>query len=105
MAELPLHTWGNPSVDGNVLIPDLQPGSYYFLCGVAGHCNAGMKIEVIVLPSDQRGQLKNPLLGACGNTERQGCAFTYSKESTPIITSVEVRVYCTYIHNYVRTYT
>ena len=43
----PLFEWGLPSVDNSVSIQGLVPGDYYFLCAVAGHCDAGMKIKVI----------------------------------------------------------
>ena len=42
----PLFEWGLPSVDNSVSIQGLVPGEYFFLCAVAGHCDAGMKIKV-----------------------------------------------------------
>ena len=41
-----LYVWGEPSVDNSATIDGLVPGSYYFLCSIAGHCDAGMKIKV-----------------------------------------------------------
>lgn len=42
----PLFEWGLPSVDNSVLIQGLVPGEYFFICAVAGHCDAGMKVKV-----------------------------------------------------------
>ena len=45
----PVHTlveWYRPSVDNSVIVPHLSPETYYFICGVAGHCSAGMKLKV-----------------------------------------------------------
>ena len=49
MAASPLYVWGEPSVDNSATIDGLVPGSYYFLCSIAGHCDAGMKIKVVRL--------------------------------------------------------
>ncbi len=46
LSDHPLHVWGLPSVDNSVSIQGLIPGDYYYLCAVAGHCDAGMKIKV-----------------------------------------------------------
>ena len=45
-AAIPLQVWGDPSVDNSVTLEDLSPGTYYFICSVSGHCDAGMKIKV-----------------------------------------------------------
>ncbi len=45
-SHVPLHVWGEPSVDNRADIGYLSPGTYYFICSVAGHCSAGMKIKV-----------------------------------------------------------
>ena len=45
----PLYVWGEPSVDNSATIDGLVPGSYYFLCSIAGHCDAGMKIKVCLI--------------------------------------------------------
>ena len=42
----PLYEWGEPSVDNSASISSLTPGTYYFICAVSGHCDAGMKIQV-----------------------------------------------------------
>ena len=84
----PLHIWAISSVDTAVQLTDLQPGSYYFLCTIAGHCDAGMKIEVIVLPSDGLPTLLNPAVALCHSPH--GCSFIYSSDHTPILDSVEV---------------
>eukprot|EP00249_Psilotum_nudum_P034410 c53430_g1_i1 orf=282-899(+) len=34
--------------DGNTSIQLNTPGSYYFICGVPGHCSAGQKVEVLI---------------------------------------------------------
>ena len=41
-----LYVWGEPSVDNSAAIDNLVPGSYYFICSIAGHCDAGMRIKV-----------------------------------------------------------
>ncbi len=46
LSDHPLHVWGLPSVDNSVSIQGLDPGDFYYLCAVAGHCDAGMKIKV-----------------------------------------------------------
>ncbi len=46
LSDHPLHVWGLPSVDNSVSIQGLAPGDFYYLCAVAGHCDAGMKIKV-----------------------------------------------------------
>ena len=91
IANEPLHIWGIPSVDTTVQITDLQPGSYYFICSIAGHCDAGMKIKVIVLPSDNHPTLLNPVVGVCHGPH--GCSFIYSTSDTPQITDVQVYLY------------
>ncbi|CAM6091302.1 unnamed protein product [Calypogeia fissa] len=35
-------------VSGEDFVKLNTPGTYYFICGVAGHCNAGMKVAVTV---------------------------------------------------------
>ena len=46
VSEEPLLVWREPSVDSSATIEGLLPGEYFFLCSVAGHCDAGMKIRV-----------------------------------------------------------
>ena len=41
-----MYVWGEPSVDNSATIDGLVSGSYYFICSIAGHCDAGMKIKV-----------------------------------------------------------
>lgn len=86
----PLFMWGIPSVDTTVSITNLQPGTYYFLCSIAGHCSAGMKITVIVLPKDSQPTLLNPTVGLCHSLH--GCSFIYAEDDTPYVTSVMVLV-------------
>lgn len=33
-------------MDNGASVEYLTPGDYYFICAVAGHCSAGMKIKV-----------------------------------------------------------
>ena len=33
-------------MDQTVTVEHLTPGRYYFICSVAGHCSAGMKVKV-----------------------------------------------------------
>lgn len=84
----PLFIWADPSVDTTVSITNLQPGTYYFLCSIAGHCSAGMKITTIVLPKDGQPTLLNPTVGLCHSL--QGCSFVYAEDDTPYVTSVMV---------------
>ncbi|GAV79956.1 Cu_bind_like domain-containing protein [Cephalotus follicularis] len=35
--------------DGNTVITLSSPGKRYFMCGTAGHCNQGMKVEIDTL--------------------------------------------------------
>ena len=80
--------WGEPSVDNSVALTDLTPGTYYFMCTVSGHCDAGMKLQVTVSP---RGVpvLERPLRAVCG-TPSGLCSFRYDVEETPELISVEV---------------
>lgn len=48
VSSTPLHEWGLPSVDNSVTIDGLVPGDYFYVCAVAGHCDAGMKIKVCI---------------------------------------------------------
>lgn len=79
--------WADPSVDSSVIISHLVPGSYYFICGVSGHCDAGMKIEVVILPNDGLPVIVNPVTALC---LRQPCTFSYSITDTPQLSSISV---------------
>ena len=37
----PLFIWSDASVDRAVSVQGLQPGQYFFICAVSGHCSAG----------------------------------------------------------------
>ena len=39
---------------GNDVVPLATVGTRYFICGVSGHCNAGMKVEVNVKSKEVR---------------------------------------------------
>eukprot|EP00117_Sycon_ciliatum_P037364 scpid335/ scgid27970/ Fibrocystin-L; Polycystic kidney and hepatic disease 1-like protein 1 len=60
-----LKLWSHPdstqgsSTRGQVEVTGLMPGWHYFVCSVPGHCNAGMKIAVNVLP-EATGQQTGP---------------------------------------------
>lgn len=90
VSSVPLYTWGSPSVDNSVTIPHLSPRTYYFLCTVSGHCDAGMKLQVEVLPSDGLPVFTLPVSAICLSSH---CAFSYSVETTPQLFAVMVRVY------------
>lgn len=87
LAADPLMVWADPSVDNSVTISHLVPGSYYFICGVSGHCDAGMKLEMIVQPNDGLPVLFNPVKALC---LLEPCAFTYSIHNTPQLSSNSV---------------
>ncbi len=82
VATTPLHNWGDPSVDNSATISHLSPGTYYFVCSVSGHCDAGMKIQIDVLPSDGLPVFTLPIDAECRSTSGF-CAFSYSVENTP----------------------
>ena len=77
-------------MDTTVLLTDLQPGNYYFICSIAGHCDAGMKIEVIVLPSDNEPTLLNPAVAICNDPN--GCSYVYSASDTPQLIDIQVDI-------------
>ena len=85
----PVHTlveWYRPSVDNSVLVPHLSPGTYYFICGVAGHCSAGMKLKVVMYPLPVAPPLMTPVEAACSGS----CVFAYSPVETPRLENVDV---------------
>ena len=81
----PLHEWGLPGVDTAITVPHIAPGVYYYICGVAGHCDAGMKIRVVVHQRPTIPPLSTPIRATC-----IGCIFSYSREVTPLLSSVDV---------------
>ena len=81
----PLHEWGLPGVDTAVTVPHIAPGVYYYICGVAGHCDAGMKIRVVVYPRPALPPLSTPIHATCHE-----CVFSYSIDATPRLSSVNV---------------
>ena len=85
--------WADPSVGNSVAVTTLQPGTYYFLCGVSGHCDAGMKVQVTVLPNDGLPSLSRPRLALCGVAGGY-CEFTYRAEKTPELLAVQVGGEC-----------
>ncbi len=85
----PLHTWGVPSVDSNATIPYLSAGNYYFICTVSGHCDAGMKLEVTVLPYDGLPVLTRPIQAVCSRAETH-CSYAYSASNTPYLFNITV---------------
>ncbi|XP_043717924.1 uclacyanin 1-like [Telopea speciosissima] len=40
--------------DGNTVIPLINPGTRYFVCGRPGHCFQGLKVQVDVLPRPEK---------------------------------------------------
>ena len=88
----PLVVWGDPSVDNSATISHLVPGSYYFMCAVSGHCDAGMKLNVIVLPNDGLPIIANPMEASCSLNI---CAFTYNVlNDTPRLNTISVSDAC-----------
>ena len=81
----PLHEWGLPGVDAAVTVPHIAPGVYYYICGVAGHCDAGMKIRVVVHTRPTLPPLSTPIRATC-----IGCIFNYNSDATPQLSSVDV---------------
>jgi uncharacterized cupredoxin-like copper-binding protein len=88
----PLYVWAIPSVDTSVQLTNLQPGNYFFICSVAGHCDAGMKVAMTVLPSDDQPTLLNPISAKCEDSS--GCSFMYSPSKTPHILDMQVHTCC-----------
>lgn len=87
LTTLPLHEWGQPSVDNSVIISDLSPGVYYYYCSVAGHCDAGMKLQVTIVPYTPYRVIQQPVKGVC---QSDRCSFSYQSDHTPYLISVEV---------------
>ena len=86
---VPLYEWAEPSVDNSVIIKELAPGTYYYYCAVAGHCDAGMKLQVTVVPSSSLSSIQLPVKALCQSTR---CSFTYHSNVTPQLISVEVSI-------------
>lgn len=84
---IPLHEWAEPSVDNSVTINELAPGTYYYYCAVSGHCDAGMKLQVTVLPQSSLSSLRQPVKAVCQSNR---CSFTYHSDATPHLINVEV---------------
>ena len=89
----PLHEWGQPSVDNSVTISDLSPGVYHYYCSVAGHCDAGMKLQVTVIPYTPYNVIQQPVRGVCQSSR---CSFSYRSDHTPYLISVQVSETCCY---------
>lgn len=79
--------WSRPSVSTSALVPHLSPGSYHFICGVAGHCSAGMRLRVVVHALAPVPPLDRPVPAHCGPG---ACAFGYGSVDTPTLASVNV---------------
>ena len=75
-------------MDTAIQLTDIQPGKYFFICSIAGHCDAGMKVAVTVLPSDDQPTLLNPVVAVCHLTN--GCSFVYSPSQTPYLRNIQV---------------
>ena len=91
VAAEPLFEWGAPSVDNSASLSDLTPGTYYFICSVPSHCDAGMKLIVNVLPDDGLPVIASPVVSKChvSGPDRH-CSFAYTREDTPRLLSIEV---------------
>lgn len=85
----PLHVWGEPSVDNSVTLGHFTPGTYYFLCSVSGHCDAGMKLQVTVTPK-HLPVIEQPVLTEC-SADSGRCSLSYSADITPQLINIEVR--------------
>ena len=87
----PLFEWGAPSVDNSASLSDLTPGTYYFICSVPGHCDAGMKLIVNVLPDDGLPVIVSPVGSKCHvSASNSYCSFAYTREATPRLDSIQV---------------
>ena len=56
---------------------------------MSGHCDAGMKVQVTVLPNDGLPVIIKPRLAQCGAVGGY-CEFGYRAERTPVVLGVEV---------------
>ena len=82
-----LYEWAEPSVDNSVTIKELAPGTYYYYCAVSGHCDAGMKLQVTVIPLSSLSSIQLPVKALCQSSH---CSFTYHSDVTPQLVGVEV---------------
>jgi plastocyanin len=82
----PLKEWARASVAGSVVVSGLAPGSYYFICAVGGHCQAGMKVTLIVKPKVDGPSLMMPQTANCLT---KYCSYTYREDNTPVILDIE----------------
>ena len=86
---VPLYEWAEPSVNNSVTIKELAPGTYYYYCAVSGHCDAGMKLQITVIPQSSSSSVRQPIKGLCQSIH---CSFTYHSDITPQLISVRVSV-------------
>ena len=90
ISSVPLYEWAEPSVDNSVNIKELAPGTYYYYCAVSGHCDAGMKLQVTVVPVSSLSSLQQPVKALCQSSR---CSFTYHSDVTPQLISIVVSLY------------
>ena len=93
ISSVPLYEWAEPSVDNSVTIKELAPGTYYYYCAVSGHCDAGMKLQVTVVPVSSLSSLQHPVKALCQSSR---CSFTYHSDVTPQLISIVVSLYFVY---------
>ena len=93
ISSVPLYEWAEPSVDNSVTIKELAPGTYYYYCAVSGHCDAGMKLQVTVVPVSSLSSLQQPVKALCQSSR---CSFTYHSDVTPQLISIVVSLYIVY---------
>lgn len=84
---VPLYEWAEPSVDNSVTIKELAPGTYYYYCAVSGHCDAGMKLQVTVVPNSSLSSIQQSVKALCQSGR---CSYTYHSDVTPQLISVRV---------------
>ena len=84
-------------MDNSASLSDLTPGAYYFICSVPGHCDAGMKLTVNVLPNDGLPVIAFPVISKCHVAGDGHCSFAYSRDATPQLFSIQVGLEMHYI--------
>ncbi|XP_009803778.1 basic blue protein [Nicotiana sylvestris] len=64
---------------GNDVVKLNKPGTRYFACGTAGHCDQGMKLKITTVtgnaPSNQAATSSNPSSSSAADSRRFSTAF------------------------------
>lgn len=80
-----LREWGLPGVDTAVTVSHIALRVCYYICRVADHCDAGMKIIVVV---QQRSTLLSLIIHI--HATCIGCILSYNSDAKPLLPSVNV---------------